>query len=133
MAIRKQEGKKKRIPVSGRRDVLTASGKEKGYTYRWVNDDGSRIPEFKEGGYEAVIDRSMVIGDSSTSSPSTLGAHITKNVGQGVTAHLMRIKDEFYQEDQIAKARVVDQKEESLKEDMNKLSGAYGSGLQGNR
>lgn len=133
MANRKQDEKKKRIPVSGRRDVLTATGKEKGYKYRWVNDDGARIPEFKEGGYEAVIDRTMVVGDSSTSSPSTLGAHVTKNVGQGVTAHLMRIKDEFYEEDQIAKARVVDQKEESLKEDMNKISGKYGPGLQINR
>jgi len=125
MATRKAP-KKTRIPVSGRRDVLTAKGKEKGWVYRWVNDVEDRLPTFKAGGFELAQSEDIEIGSIGVDNPSTIGGVISKNVGQGVTAYLMRIKEEYYREDQTAKALDVDAKEELLNEHIRELSGRYG-------
>jgi len=52
---KKKEERTKRIPISGQRDVMAVVGIDKeNYVYRWVNDSGVRIDQFKQAGYEPV-------------------------------------------------------------------------------
>lgn len=125
MATRKQT-KKTRISLSERRNLLTTEGKEKGWVYRWVNDIDGKISKFTSWGYETVSDKQVSIGDLGVDNPSTIGGTISKNVGQGMVAYLMRTRKEDYDEDQLAKAGEVDMKEESLNEHIRELSGRYG-------
>jgi len=53
-----------RVPVSGRRDVLTVTDKDEAFVYRWVNDTQGRIDQFLAGGYELVQD-DVKVGDDS--------------------------------------------------------------------
>jgi len=128
----KKTEKKQRIPVSGNRDVLTARGKETGWVYRWVNDTNHRILTFKEGGFEHVDSTDIDIGSIGVDNPSIVGGIVSKEVGQGTTAYLMRIKQEFYDEDQKVKVSKVDATEEALNEKLRELTGRYG-GIEINR
>lgn len=89
----------KRTPVSGNRDILTVSGKDENFEYRWVNDSGSRINQFKTAGYE-VVTHDVVVGDNKVGAATAVGSVVDKPVGLGTTAVLMRIPKEFYEEDQ---------------------------------
>ena len=116
----------KRVPVSGNRDILNVKGQEEGFVYRWVNDQDDRITKFEAAGYEHV-DHDVVIGTTSTKQASQVGKTVTKNVGKGTTAHLMRIKKEWYEEDQAAKQRSVNETEAAMKQQLNSGNdGTYG-------
>lgn len=118
---------KKRIPVSGHRDVLTVEGKQEGYVYRWVNDVDSRITRFQAAGYE-LVEADVQVGARTVDNPGKFGSVVSKNVGRGVTAYLMRIPEEFYKEDQAAKLKEVDEKEADMKRTLNSgRDGTYGS------
>ena len=117
----------KRVPVSGRRDILTVEGKDPSYVYRWVNDVEGRIDMFKDGGYE-VVTHDVKVGEKDVDSSKGTGSVVTKNVGAGTTAVLMRIKKEWYEEDQKAKQDEVNRSEEDMRRELNKRDdGRYGS------
>jgi len=122
----KKDNTRKRIPVGEARNILTVQGKEKGFVYRWVNDVDNRITEFKQAGYDHVVDDSLDIGSDDVKQGSVVGKTISKSVGQGVTAYLMRIKEEWYKEDQQAKLSKVDSSEELIRANVNKITGRYG-------
>jgi hypothetical protein len=93
----------KRVPVEGNnRNRLTVDGKDPGYEYRWVNDLDSRIELFKEGGWETVTHK-VQVGDKRVGEPTQEASAVTKAVGKGTVAVLMRILKEWYDEDQLAK------------------------------
>lgn len=117
-------GRPVRIPVSGR-NILTVKGKDPAYSYRIVNDEPDRIARFQEGGYELVSDESVKVGDNRVSLPSAEGTVKQMAVGGGRKAYLMRIKKEWYDEDQKAKQKVVDDLEATTK--ANAMKGTYGT------
>ena len=102
-------GRVKRIPVSGR-NVLTVQGKDPNYVYRIVNDDADRVSRFQDGGYELVQEDSVQVGDKRLSTPSAEGTVKQISVGGGRKGYVMRIRKEFYDEDQKAKQDLVDRK-----------------------
>ncbi len=115
-----------RIPVSGNRNILTMNGKEDGYVYRWVNDMDGRIERFKQAGYEFVA-HEIGVGDKTADTGKGTSSVISKDVGSGITAYAMRIKKEWYDEDQAAKAQAVAASEESMFRALNKQEeGSYG-------
>lgn len=116
-------GRVKRTPV-GRRNVLNVSGKDPDFVYRFVNDEGGRIDEFLAAGYEFVEKETVKIGDARIGNPSAEGTNAQAHVGGGKKAFLMRIKKEWYKEDQEAKQAHVDQTEAATKE--KALDGTYG-------
>lgn len=113
----------KRTPISGNRDIMTVEGKEKGFEYRWINDVGNRIQKAKDGGYE-MVQHEVGVGDRTVDSTDGVGTVVTKDVGKGITSYLMRIKDEWYEEDQRAKQNKVRASEESLHQ---RGEGQYGN------
>jgi len=127
MATRRNASNRKRIPVGGNRNILTVAGKDKSYVYRWVNDTDGRLMEFNQAGYEHVLkDNVDSIGESDVKQASNLGKTVSKGVGQGTVAYLMRIRKEFYEEDQSSKAVKTQKSEDLIYDNVSRLSGQYG-------
>ena len=125
---------KKRIPI-GTRNVLTFQKKDldPNYVYRVVNDQGDRIRMFRDAGWEVVEKRGgMEIGDPDVGASSQLGSLVMKSVGQDQIGYLMKIKKEYYDEDQEAKADKVRQMESDLRLE-EKKPGRYGGVKIGKR
>lgn len=101
-----------------------AGDKDPNYVYRFVNDTGSRIANFQSMGYEFVEDPSMVVGDSRVSDVSDIGSSKRVISNDGTTSYLMRIKKEYYEEDQAAKAAQVAETERAMKQEATQ--GTYG-------
>ena len=118
--------KTKRVPVSGHRDIMTVKGQDPDYVYRWVNDIDNRIERFKEGGYETVA-QEVEIGERTVNSSEAPSSTISKKVGQGITAYLMKIKREWKEEDRNAKLRAIAETEADMKRTLNSgQNGTYG-------
>jgi len=116
-------GRVQRVPV-GTRNVLTVAGKEPGYEYRIINDSGDRVQEFLDAGYELVKENSVKVGDKRVNKASSEGTVSQISVGQGQKAFVVRIKKEWYDEDQAAKQQKVNELEASTK--AKALDGTYG-------
>ena len=116
----------KRTPINGQRSILNVKGKDPAYSYRIVNDVDDRINEFLERGYEIVTEEGIQVGDKRVAKPTQSGSAVELSVGQGTKAFLMRIKKEWYDEDQAEKNSKVDQIETQMKADPRK-DGNYGS------
>lgn len=111
---RTSSSERKRTPINGR-NVLTVSGKEPGYIYRVVNDVGDRIQQFLEAGYELVAGDAVKVGDRRVNSPSAEGSKAQVSVGkQGEKALVMRIREDWYKEDQAAKQAENSRLEQSI-------------------
>lgn len=114
-----------RTPIAGRRNVLTAAGTDPNFVYRFVNDTGDRVLNLKENGYEVVTDETIRIGDRRVAVPQAEGTVRTASVGNGTKAVLMRIKKEWYEENQADKQAEVDEIENSMKP--TPQDGTYGN------
>jgi hypothetical protein len=118
----------KRTPISGR-NVLTVTGKEPGYVYRIVNDEGGRIGQFLDAGYEMVDGSAVTIGDRRVNNATAEGSKAQASVSSdGKKAFVMRIKEEYYREDQQAKQGQVNALEQTMKQNAKNASD-YGDGL----
>lgn len=110
-----------RVPVSGMRDIMTVLNKETGYSYRWVNDTdekGSRIYKYKRGGWELAPlhtpEGELTVGEEAVFRTEGKEDIVRLHVGAGQFAYLMRIKQEWYDEDQKAKADAIDEVEATM-------------------
>jgi len=124
-----------RVPVSGHRDILTVSGKEDGYVYRWVLDkqeDGGRIQKFLNAGYEFVqSDHVGQVGQDDVYQTKNVGSIVRKPSGDGQYLYLMRIDQDWYTEDQTSKERELKIKEGAITRERDPENkgddGQYGS------
>lgn len=105
--------------------AITSGSKDPNFEYRFVNDTGSRIQTFKEAGYELVQDDELVVGDARVSDGSELGSTRRVISPDGTVSYLMRIKKEWYDEDQKAKEDRLREQEAAMKKEAS--HGMYGS------
>lgn len=112
-----QKRTSRRASINGTRNVLNISGKEPGFVYRVVNDVGDRIEQLKAIGYEIVEDSKVQVGDRRVANPTKEGSPVKVSVGGGVQGYVMRIKQEWYDEDKAKKDAHVDQIEKGLVRD----------------
>lgn len=123
-----------RAKVGAGRDVLSVRGKDPNYQYRWVNDEGGRIMDLQERGYEFVRwDEIERVGDASITNVAHDTEHVAKDVGNmsghgRLRAYLMKIPNEYFEEDQQEKQKQVDEIEQQLYPHQH--PGFYGPGLQ---
>ena len=110
-----------RTPLANR-SVLGIKGKEPGYVYRIVNDTGDRVASFQERGYEIVTDSSITIGDRRVGKASADGSPVQVAVGNGIDGYLMRIKEEYYKEDQASKEQKLSELEQSMRKEAKDIS-----------
>lgn len=103
-----------RTPVHEQKDKLTVET-DPNYQYRWVNsNDPKRVEVFKKAGYEVAPDVGQV-GDSVTDSQVTQTTGVTERyMGGGTKAILMRIRRDWYEEDQAKKAEDLDAREKQM-------------------
>lgn len=119
---RQKDNKDDRVPVSGIRDIMTLLNKEdSAYVYRWVVDvdeRGSRIYKYKRGGWEfspvKTDDGDMVVGQEAVYRSKQTGSIIRMQTGGGKFSYVMRIRKEFYDDDQKAKAESIDEVERAI-------------------
>ena len=104
-----------RVPVSGNRDIMTVFNKDPNFHYRWVNDvdeRGSRIMKFERGGYHFAPTETdlgdKVIGDDAVYKSKLGDSIIRLPTGNGGYSYLMRIKREWYDEDDANKNAAID-------------------------
>jgi len=117
-----------RIPIGGQRNLTGVSDTPDGCVDRWVNDKPGRIDRFKRAGYEIVT--AAKVGDSGVDSTHSDAGSVSRDMGQGVTAYLMRQQKEFYLEDLKAKHKNVDATEETIFRDVdNKLNNGFYGGV----
>lgn len=120
-----QKRTSRRTPINGVRNVLSVQGKEPGFHYRIVNDEGDRVAQFEAQGYEIVTDPKIKVGERRIANPTKEGSPVRTSVGGGVQAYVMRIREDWYKEDQEAKQAHVNETEAAMKKDA--LKGAdYG-------
>lgn len=105
-------------PSMGSRLKLEVKNQDPNYVYRWFNDDGDRINEAIESGREYVFKEDVVL-DTSMEKPS-LGSCVSKAVGRHPDgspkmAYLLRIRKEWYDEDQIEKQKSADLVDEAIR------------------
>ncbi len=115
----------RRAPVDGGRDILAVANQDPNYVYRWVNDKDGRVQRLLERGYE-VVNQDVEVGQAKVDRGTTVGTVVTKAVGGGVTAVLMRIPREYYDEDQAYKAEQNDAMEAAMRSKAHQ-AGDYGS------
>jgi len=101
--------KRKRVPFGAIRTKLQVDEKMPGYVLRWFNDVDGRIEQAIRGGYVYVSpDEVSSLGQGAIHEQnSDVNAKVSKIVSKGkrdsVRAFLMKIKQEWYDEDQAAK------------------------------
>lgn len=113
-----------RVPINGLRDKLSIHGQEPGFHYCIVND--YNVDTYVLGGYDFVT-HDVKIGDRSINSAAMEGGKASIPVGNGVTGFIMRIPEEYYNEDRIAEQTDLDERESALRSTLNsKEDGRYG-------
>jgi hypothetical protein len=106
-------GRPRRTPV-GTRNKLTVANRDPNFEYRIVNDVDNRIAEFQDAGWELVDKSEVRVGDRRVESASPEGSKAQISVGGGVKAFVMRIKKEWFNEDQAAKQARLNELEETM-------------------
>ena len=106
----------KRVSLRDQRDVLTVNMPDaEDYKFRWVNEldaQGHRIPRLEVAGYQIVPENVVVGHVQAVSGNVSSGAGARKQVGVDATgnpyyATLMRIRKEYWVEDQEAKSEAI--------------------------
>ena len=107
-----------RRPRMGARLKLEVRDKDPNYVYRWFNDDGGRINEAVECGWEYVFKEDVKL-DTSGGKPglgSVASLSVDKHAdGSPKSAYLLRIRKEWYDEDQIEKQKETDLVDQSIR------------------
>lgn len=119
------EKRVQRRPLFQRGPQSILGEKDPNYEYRFVNDTGSRIHNFQQAGYELVTGDDLSVGDSRIQDAGELGSGKRVISNDGTTSYLMKIKKEWYKEDQDAKAALVSEQEAAMKKEASQ--GMYGS------
>lgn len=86
--------RRRRASVGGHAMKLSAPAKP-GHTRRWFNDNGNRIAEAIDLGYEFVTETGLQTDDPSSRTNRLVG---TKANGEPLKAYLMETPDELYAE-----------------------------------
>jgi hypothetical protein len=101
---RNETGRLARIPL-GTPNAKLSAPKRAGYVRRWINDMNGRIQAAERAGYAKVEEK----GVECVRRVGTLEG------GHPLNAHLMEIRQEFYDEDQRAKQARVDEVDAVIK------------------
>jgi len=111
---------RKRMDVTGFNDKLSVRGQDPAYVYRFVKDisdeldkstgvvdyrPGQRVAGFLAKDWEFVLSKDVQVGENSVYKTEGLGSIVRIPAGQDEWLFLMRIRKEWYAEDQKAKSQ----------------------------
>ena len=103
----KEKARPARVPVyEANRNKITVTGLDhENFMYRWVNDKEDRIAMFLQGGWSLVDKDGKKVGDGGVDTSTVTSSALSKGMGGGVTAFLMRIPLELWKQDQDRKEK----------------------------
>ena len=114
---REETGRRARVPLGSMKTKLDYPSRP-GYVRRWFNDQGNRLYDAGRAGYEFVEETN----EGRTIKVSRrVGTH---DDGQPLMAYLMEIRQEFYDEDQAIKQKVVDDIDAAIRSGEPRETGA---------
>ena len=102
-----------RVPIGASRDLTAVRDTPKDYKDRWVNDEPGRIERFQQAGYELV--ESAQVGDSHVDGTHSESGLVSRDMGKGTTAYLMRQRRDYFEQDQAEKQRRIDEHENTMR------------------
>ena len=117
----------RRQPVGTRERIRIRVPQEDGYVYRLANkanDGGDRVENLLDLGYEIVPEVKRE-NDRRVDDASPLSAASGINLGNGDRGVMMRIKREYWEEDQLAKHAKQESLEQTMKDSV-KQAADYG-------
>lgn len=123
MKARQADNRKKeisttmRMPIGVRRDITAVKDTPTHSVDRWVNDVPGRVEIFRQAGYENV--EQACVGDSGVDGTHSSNGVVSRDMGQGTTAYLMRQRREYFDQDQAEKQRHINEGEEAMRRDKN--------------
>jgi hypothetical protein len=92
--------RKRRTPLVAQKRLISFH-QEPDYNYRWVNDTEGNIHRYQKAGWEHVDTKGKELEvDQSFQDASWRQSALSQKVGGGITAYVMRIPKEIYDEDQ---------------------------------
>ena len=111
----------------GGREVLTVADlpDQDKFHYHWINDIGDRLYQRYKEGYDFVEKGGLTAGDITVESARGTDSLLKRGVGRGVTAYLMKIPLELYNEYQAAKLERANAIDEEIR-GSGKRQGVYG-------
>lgn len=92
-----KQRRRDRNNINGNRQKLSLIGEEAGFHYAWINDDN--VGDALDNDYEFVT-HAIKVGSKHIDVSEMQGAKISRNVGGGTVAYLMRIPEEWFEENQ---------------------------------
>lgn len=115
-------GKRKRLAVSGELD-------HEKYAYRWVNDDGVRVHDLTvNDDWEVVNDRQGELKKDGAGMGAEVSVHVGRNAdGRPIKSILVRKLKSYYEDDEKAKQRHIDEQEASIKAGATPGAGTEGT------
>ncbi len=116
-----EKGRKPRVPFGAHRTKLQVESTIPGYHLLLFNDQDGRIQRAERGGYEYVMsDEVPELGEGELHQKnSDLNSKVSKIVsrdGSELRAFLMKIKQEWYDEDQKVKQKRNDKVDEEMRQ-----------------
>jgi len=120
---KKNVERRRKKNVYGRGRYKLTTPEIQGYMTRWANDDGVRIQALTEqDDYDFVLksEISNEVGDPDIEGNSDMGSQVrrivgTKENGEPLYAYLLKIRKEFYEENQKEKQDEIDEVERQIK------------------
>lgn len=113
MSTTQESARRQRVPFSAQRKRLQVDAKFPGFHIRWFNDQDDRLQRAEGAGYEYVHKKEVgQVGDKDVSNGNTdVNSRVSRVVGrtrdnQPIRAYLMKIRDEWFKEDQAKKEEV---------------------------
>ena len=124
--VRAPRGRPNRREAAGFRNRLAIHGSDPSFVYRIVNDTDGRVAYFENLGYELCKhDEVKVVGKRQTQPDAKDGGLAVISVGGGVKSYVVKIRKDWYEEDQAKKQAHIDELEQTTKRDADK-EGFYG-------
>jgi hypothetical protein len=100
--------RRERLPINGHRTILEVRGKEPGFHYAWILEE--EVSLRMDNGFEHVR-HPVEVGHKRIDVSNMAGSYVTRNLGGGKMGYLMRIPQEFYDEDMAAEQEIVNEQE----------------------
>lgn len=117
----KRKGKM-RVPLGGLRQSMFVPDrlKDPGYSERIFNDIGGRLKQAEDAGYEFVVDGGTENADEPDERKDKIGSKVSFDVGPGpdgkpMKGYLMRIRKDWYEEDQAEKQKALDKIDDAIR------------------
>ncbi len=113
--VRAPRGRPNRRESAVGRSRLAIAGQDPSFVYRIVNDSDGRVAYMESLGYELCKhDEIKVVGKRQTQPEAKEGALAVISVGGGTKAYVMKIKKDWYEEDQAEKRGAIEEQRKTI-------------------